>query len=92
MQLGKIAEDGEIIKSIKIILPSAALRTPVDATKVGDNLKPEGCFFAENVSYGRRVDPPNVLCKFACGKLEADSKPNYIGKDDSTVRRSVNRQ
>ena len=68
------------------------LRTPVDATKVGDNLKPEGCFFAENVSYGRRVDPPNVLCKFACGKLEADSKPNYIGKDDSTVRRSVNRQ
>ena len=92
LQLGKIAEDGEIIKSIKIIFTVRRPRTPVNALKIGDCLKPEGCFFAENVSYGRRVDPPNVLCKFACGKLEADSKPNYIGKDDSTVRRSVNRQ
>ena len=63
------------------------LRPPVDATKVRNGLKPEGCFFAENVSCGRRADSSNILFKFACGKLGADNKSNYVCKSGSAVRR-----
>ena len=74
---GKIAADGEIVKSIKIIFP---VRRPKNPRKCSENWRRSKAlvyFFAENVSCGLRVAPPNVLCK-----LEADSKPNYVRKAD----------
>ena len=55
---------------------------------VFDCLKPVDCSFAENVSCRLSAAPPDNLCKFAYGKLEADSKPILSVKPIHPVRRA----
>ena len=50
--------------------------------RVFDRLKPIDCSFAENISCRLSAPSPVNLCKFACGKLGANRRPNYICKTD----------
>ena len=65
------------------LLRAAALRTCM-GFGVFDCLKPTDCSFAENVSCRLSAAPPNNLCKFAGGKLGADSKQIYVRKTNSS--------
>ena len=65
------------------LLRAAALRTCM-GFGVFDRLKPVDCSFAENISCRLSAAPPNNLCKFAGGKLGADSKQIYVRKTDSS--------
>ena len=65
------------------LLRAAALRTCM-GFGVFDRLKPVDCSFAENISCRLSAAPPNNLCKFAGGKLVADSKPSCVRKTNSS--------
>ena len=67
------------------LLRATALRTCM-GFGVFDCLKHVDCSFAENVSCRLSAAPPDNLCKFACGKLEADGKPILSVKPSFPVR------